>query len=292
VIQDALDDEACLGQLTKFARELAPTTLVRLVARHIVDNDAEAAPHEAVVRWLQSKPQADDNGTEATRYITCDVPQRVRLFADDPNCVERATDALMLLEALEQMKLCPSTPRALVTIERPLRHTGLVEKRGEHWRAVDLFPRRNSRRNFSWSSFGKDVLQGVHRYVGKPLLSFYGLGSAADSLGEAEDDAIGRGKKNQKKEQPPSRRPPPTGAEPADATKGGQNAEETKTKDGGSDAASSVGAVAARLLAARKGGGQAQAQGGGAAGAKAPSRDGGHSDDAGARPKRGWWGRE
>ncbi len=77
----------------------------------------------------------------------------------------------------------PRTPRAMATIDRPLRHTGLVEQRRDHWIAVDLFPRRNAARNFNWGEFGKDVLQGVHSYVGKPVLSFYGLGGVADQLG-------------------------------------------------------------------------------------------------------------
>ena len=50
------------------------------------------------------------------------------------------------------------------------------------------------RRRGIWirGSFGKDVLQGTHSYVGKPILKFYGLGSVADTLGENEDKLIGR----------------------------------------------------------------------------------------------------
>jgi hypothetical protein len=197
VILDPINDVECLEQLTTIARELSSTTLVRTVALHL-------GTRERVIQWFQSKPQADDDGTEAIRYITCDVPQRVRLLADDPNCVERATDALMLLEALEQMKKIAAVPRALATVERPARHTGLVERRGEHWYAVDLFPRRNARRNIDWSDVGKDVLQGAHTYVGKPILQFYGLGSAADTIGENENKLIGRDKTNEKKQKPPT----------------------------------------------------------------------------------------
>ena len=128
--------------------------MIQLVARRL-------GSREAVIKWFQSLPQADDDGHEHVRYISCDVPQRTRLLPDDPNCVERALGALMLLEAIDGQ-----TPRALASIERPLRHTGVVEKHGEHWFAVDLFPRRN----FDWGSLGKDVLQGVHTYVGKPVL--------------------------------------------------------------------------------------------------------------------------
>jgi hypothetical protein len=77
----------------------------------------------------------------------------VRLLADDPNFVERAADALLLLESLERMKLIEAAARALATVDRPARHTGLVEKCGLHWYAVDLFPRRNaSGRNLDWGN--------------------------------------------------------------------------------------------------------------------------------------------
>lgn len=192
MILDPTTDEACLGQLTYMARELAPTTLMRTVA-------ARLGTPTAVVAWLQSLPQTDDNGDELYRFVSCDVPQRVRLLPDDPNCFERAFAAIALLEVLD-----PKTTRMLVTIDRPLRHTGVVEWKSNHWLALDLFPRRN----FDWGNFGKDVLQGTHQYVGKPVLSFYGMGGAADSLGEYEDKAIGRDKKNEKKQQPPAQQKP------------------------------------------------------------------------------------
>jgi hypothetical protein len=209
VILDPVNDRECLDQLTRFARELAPTTLVRSVAAHLASRDA-------VIQWLQSLPQTDDDGEEHIRFIQCDVPQRVRLLPDDPNCVERSFGALMLLEALD-----PKTPRALATVDKPLRHTGLVEQYGGHWHAVDLFPRRNAARNFNWGSFGKDALQGVHSYVGKPILKFYlgdTGGKVADTLGSQEDRWIGRDKKqSEKKDAPPPAGAQRPGAEPKQA---------------------------------------------------------------------------
>lgn len=182
MILDPTTDQQCLGQLTQLARELAPTTLIHAVA-------ARLGSPRALVRWLQSLPQSDDEGEELYRYISCDVPQRVRLLPDDPNCFERAFAALAILEALD-----PATPRMLVTIDRPLRHTGIVERRSERWKALDLFPRRN----FNWGEFGKDLLQGAHQYVGKPVLKFYLGGDAggkvADELGKQENKLIGRDK--------------------------------------------------------------------------------------------------
>jgi hypothetical protein len=204
VILDPINDRQCLDQLTQIARELVPTTLIREVARRL-------GSREGVIRWFQSLAQEDDDGTEQVLTIQCDVPQRIRLLPTMPNCVERSTGALMLLEVID-----PKTPRALATIDKPLRHTGLVEKHGANWRAVDLFPRRNATRNFDWGKFGGDVLQGVHSYVGKPLLSAYGLGSVADTLGDYENKAIGRDKPkdSEKKGSPPADGKQPQGAQP------------------------------------------------------------------------------
>ncbi len=199
MILNPTTDQECLGQLTHIARELAPTTLISTVARRL------GTPRK-VIAWLRSLPQSDDSGAERYRYIACDVSQRVRLLPDDPNCFERSLAALVLLETLDA-----STPRMLVTIDRPLRHTGVVEQRDGRWFALDLFPRRN----FDWGEFGKDFLQGLHNYVGKPLLSIYGLGNLADVVGTAENEAIGRGKKKPEKEpEPPPKKPEPKTAEP------------------------------------------------------------------------------
>jgi hypothetical protein len=82
VIVDPTTDQACLGQLTKMARELAPTTLLVTVAHRL------GSPTK-VVMWLRSLPQTDDDGQELFRYVACDVAQRVRLLPDDPNCFVR-----------------------------------------------------------------------------------------------------------------------------------------------------------------------------------------------------------
>lgn len=188
MIVDPINDVECLGQLTVIVRELAPTTLVRTVARHL-------GSRQSVVDWLRQKPQADDDGREPVLFISCDVPQRVRLFADDPNCVERATDAAMLLEALEQLGTTAPSRRALATVDHPLRHTGLVEKSGDRWWAVDLFPRRDVRRNVSLDQIASG-LQGVHRVIGKPILQFYlgqsTGGKVADAIGGGENMLLGK----------------------------------------------------------------------------------------------------
>ena len=60
MIVEPINDVECLGQLTTFARELAPSTLVHLVAKRL-------GTREAVILWLQSLPQADDHGDELLR---------------------------------------------------------------------------------------------------------------------------------------------------------------------------------------------------------------------------------
>jgi hypothetical protein len=202
VILDAGNDAECLGQLVDMARELYRTTLVQRVAGHL-------GSREAALRWLRSLPQANDDGDELYQYVRCDVPQRTRLFPPDPNCFERTFAALVLLEALD-----PTTARMVLTIERPARHTGIVEPRGGRWVALDLFPRR--RRNDS-AQTGRDVLKGIHDYVGKPLLSFFlGAdtgGKVADTVGAFEDQITGAPPKSAAPKAPPSRRtvsPPPT----------------------------------------------------------------------------------
>jgi hypothetical protein len=288
VILDPINDTECLDQLTMIARELAPTTLIRSVATHL-------GSREAVIRWLQSLPQANDDGDEHVRFIQCDVPQRTRLLPDDPNCVERSMAALMLLEVID-----PKTLRALATVERPLRHTGLVERCGTRWRAVDLFPRRNTRNAINVGEFGKAALQGTHQYVGKPILKFYlgdTGGQVADAIGSQENQWIGRDKKKQseKKNTPPSavaqqpsapvQQQPVAAAQSVSAARlvgaganqaqsapaggGGKNAQETKGASGPS--------VAAGDGAAASGSGQAA------------DGDGGDSYDEGEAQERRWW---
>lgn len=230
MILDPTTDQHCLGQLTRIARELVPTTLVQTVA-------ARLRTQGNVIAWLQSLPQSADDGEEQYRAIACDIPQRTRLLPDDPNCFERAFGALALLEAID-----PRTTRMLVTIDRPLRHTGVVERRGRYWVALDLFPRRNA-----GAETGKDILQGIHKYIGKPVLTFYGLGKVADQLGDVEDSAIGRAKK-----QPaPSA---PEGAESRASTtttqpKGGpSNEEKESTRAGASEAGASTSGASTRTV--------------------------------------------
>ena len=224
MIVDPANDRECLGQLTRMSRELSATWLVELVARRL------SSP-SAVVRWIRSLPQTDDDGDELVQFISCDVPQRVRLFPPDPNCFERAFAAMVLLEVL-----APKSPRMFVTVDKPARHTGLVERRGRRWVVIDLFPTRNA----SAGAIASQVLHGTHQYVGKPILKFYlgdTGGKLADALGEQEDRLGGGAKNGREKKSGPR----PSAAPRIEAAqKGGANAE------GEGEARTDVAAAAAR----------------------------------------------
>jgi hypothetical protein len=273
VILNPINDADCLDQLTRIARELVPTTAIQTVARRLCTRDR-------VIRWFHSLPQANDHGEERVRFVQCDVPQRARLLPDDPNCVERAMAAMMLLEVLD-----PRTQRALATVERPERHTGLVEKHGRRWYAIDLFPRRNA---FSWGEFGKDVLQGVHKYVGQPFLSAYGLGGAGEWLGGQENKWIGRDKKQPEKKQSP----PPGGKaeqEGAAAGVGSKVSSALVSRVVGSGASKSGGPDGQEKVQSAAGGGPASARPFGGRNAPAAARDRGDSHDEGAFAQCFWW---
>jgi hypothetical protein len=193
VIYPPINDEGCLGQLSVWARELCRTTLVETVAHRL-------GSRESVLAWIRSKPQLPDRGVELFRILSCpDVPQRLRLFADDPNCVERANDALLLLEVID-----PTTPRAFVTIEKPQRHTALVEKRTGKWEPLDLFSRvlPGARRDADARGTAEDVLKGTHEYVGKPLLGLF-LGQTGTHLA----DALASEEQRLYRKRPPPARP-------------------------------------------------------------------------------------
>ncbi len=130
MILPPLNDHACLGSITDVVRE-------RVTAR---DPELVALAHElgtpaAVVRWLRTLPQRDDVGTpgDGPKVDACAPPQRLRMPAPDPNCVERAALYLALGEFL-----AADAPRRLATIDTPGgRHTLPVE----HDKPVVLDPR-------------------------------------------------------------------------------------------------------------------------------------------------------
>src|SRR5690606_23789961 len=64
---------------------------------------AEQGTTEDLVGWIRSLPQRDDTGEPADgpKVRACRPPQRLRIPAADPNCVERAALYLAVAELLD-----------------------------------------------------------------------------------------------------------------------------------------------------------------------------------------------
>ena len=144
MIGEPLNDVACLELITEQAEDATETEGVRELAERF-SSTAELA------RWLRALPQKNDDGqTNDGPRVPCDVPQRLRLPADDPNCVERSALYLSVAELID-----PEPFRQLATIATPRgRHTFVVEDD----LPVNLDPRvpRNA------------LDAGMHRILGEP----------------------------------------------------------------------------------------------------------------------------
>ncbi len=130
MITTPLNDRACLDEITDVVRGVVAdrdpelTTLAR-----------ELVTPVATIRWMRSLPQRDDTGEpgDGPRVEACSPPQRLRLPAPDPNCLERASLYCVLAELQD-----PKPVRRLATIDTPVgRHTLPVENN----RPVVLDPR-------------------------------------------------------------------------------------------------------------------------------------------------------
>ena len=117
MIRAPLNDRACLDKLTLLAiRAVARKDIAELATRFCDTN--------ALAGWIRQLPQRDDRGSLGDGpTVSCDVPQRARVMASDPNCVERS---LLYIAVAENVDPLPS--RQLATIEtRAGRHTLVVE---------------------------------------------------------------------------------------------------------------------------------------------------------------------
>jgi hypothetical protein len=81
------NDLTCLGKITEIIAELVmrrPPWLVELAAR--------LGSTEDLAAWIRSLPQRDDEGLEGDgpKVAACEPWQRLRIPADDPNCVRTA----------------------------------------------------------------------------------------------------------------------------------------------------------------------------------------------------------
>ena len=118
MIAEPLNDSECLGKLTRIALAATERDDVRQLGARFPSTAALAA-------WIRSLPQRHDTGSPSDGpRVTCEVTQRVRVLADDPNCVERSLLYLAAAEGLD-----PDAVRQLATMEvgEGRRHTFPVE---------------------------------------------------------------------------------------------------------------------------------------------------------------------
>lgn len=105
------NDRACLGPLTERILELVAEDEPSIVtdAERFSDLDELAA-------WMRTLPQRDDEGLpcDGPKIDECRPPQRFRIDALDPNCVERAGKFIAVGE-----KIDPSRLYRLATTDTP-----------------------------------------------------------------------------------------------------------------------------------------------------------------------------
>jgi hypothetical protein len=105
------NDRACLGAVTDQVADL-----VEREDEALMDVARQHPSTRSLIRWIRSLPQRDDAGEpgDGPKVEVCRPPQRLRLPAPDPNCVERAALYLGVAELLE-----PEPVRRLATVETP-----------------------------------------------------------------------------------------------------------------------------------------------------------------------------
>ncbi len=114
------NDLQCLGSITEVVAELVTNR------DPIIDEIAKKhSTTESLADWIRGLPQRDDDGErgDGPKVGECKPPQRLRLPADDPNCVERAALYLATAELID-----PAPVRQLATLDTPVGlHTFPVE---------------------------------------------------------------------------------------------------------------------------------------------------------------------
>jgi hypothetical protein len=121
VIGLPFNDLRCLGSITGVVAELVSNQddiLAEVASKH--------STTESLADWIRTLPQRDDDGErgDGPKVSECKPPQRLRIPAPDPNCVERAALYLGVAEIID-----PKPLRQLATLDTPI---GLHLSRGEH----------------------------------------------------------------------------------------------------------------------------------------------------------------
>lgn len=114
------NDLRCLGSITEVVAELVTNR------DEVIAELAEKYPTtDALAGYIRTLPQRDDLGDEhdGPKVDDCRPPQRLRLPAPDPNCVERAALYIAVAELID-----PQPVRQLATLDTPIGlHTFPVE---------------------------------------------------------------------------------------------------------------------------------------------------------------------
>jgi hypothetical protein len=176
VIVDPLNDVDCLRKLTAVASEGVGNLEVKELAGRF--------PSTAkLAKWIRGLPQRDDTGrTEDGPRVMCDVGQRARLIAGDPNCVERA---ILYLAAAELIDPAPIRQLATIDVTETVRHTFPVED-GEPV-VLDPEVRRNALRAHVWTLRNG----GVERIDAAPVDADELIAWLLDLAEDAAEEAAG-----------------------------------------------------------------------------------------------------
>jgi hypothetical protein len=120
VIGLPFNDLRCLGSITEVIAELVKNEdpLIAEIAR-------KHPTTASLVAWIRTLPQRDDDGdpTDGPKVEACDPAQRLRIPAENPNCVERSALYIAVAELID-----PEPNRQLATLDTPIGlHTFPVE---------------------------------------------------------------------------------------------------------------------------------------------------------------------
>src|SRR5206468_4130270 len=92
----------------------------------VITEIAEKHPTTAsLAAWIRTLPQRDDDGDDkdGPKVEACEPPQRLRIPAPDPNCVERSALYVAVAELID-----PEPVRQLATLDTPIGlHTFPIE---------------------------------------------------------------------------------------------------------------------------------------------------------------------
>ena len=114
------NDLRCLGSITETVADI-----VKANEPEIVELAAKHPTTASLAAWIRTLPQRDDDGDakDGPKVEACEPPQRLRIPAADPNCVERSALYLAVAELIDAEPV-----RQLATLDTPIGlHTFPIE---------------------------------------------------------------------------------------------------------------------------------------------------------------------